>query len=466
MSSGPSAGPSGATAPPPTQTSSFAGLPKLTAAFLTSTYTAEAAILRLLFAGKVLSERGDAEGEACLQAGLTLVTTTTHNAKWFRDFRSALGNPVSASDAWLSDAEEGAKAAVAHVEARLSESRAAGESRAAQRALWRELADAYMSSGGWKNAQRAAIRARDFGGTANKANSFDDIVAIIRAVVPSRDLGPILSLAAKVRSSPSDQNADSLGADPLAVVKGKIRAAGGLAHMSMRSYKAAARGFLDVAPGIEDAFSSVLSMADIALYGALTALASFDRVELKGLLNSPSFKPFLELVPVVRDIVADFYDCNYHASLSALTNIRDRLELDVHLAPHIESLYSSIRSKALIQYFSPFSTVDLARMADAFSSSVEGISEEVAALIVQGDIQARIDAENGILIASQDDLRSSTFSAALKTGAAFERQSKALLLRVRMAQAGFAVSSPNAKAGKPGVGRKSKDTTHQRKKKR
>lgn len=37
---------------------------------------------------------------------------------------------------------------------------------------------------------------------------------------------------------------------------------------------------------------------------------------------------------------------------------------------HVESLYSAIRSKALIQYVTPFTSVNLATMATAFATTV------------------------------------------------------------------------------------------------
>jgi hypothetical protein len=45
----------------------------------------------------------------------------------------------------------------------------------------------------------------------------------------------------------------------------------------------------------------VVSASDIALYGGLTALASFDRSELRSqVINNIAFREFLELYPEVR----------------------------------------------------------------------------------------------------------------------------------------------------------------------
>lgn len=40
------------------------------------------------------------------------------------------------------------------------------------------------------------------------------------------------------------------------------------------------------------------------------------------------------------------------------------------LQAHVEALYSQVRSKALIQYVTPFTSVNLATMATAFATTV------------------------------------------------------------------------------------------------
>jgi COP9 signalosome complex subunit 1 len=70
--------------------------------------------------------------------------------------------------------------------------------------------------------------------------------------------------------------------------------------------------------------------------------------------------------------------------------------LDVHLHEHVEGLYQKIRNKALVQYFSPFLSVDMATMATAFNTDVQGLEKELSRLIMEGSIQARIDSHNKV----------------------------------------------------------------------
>jgi COP9 signalosome complex subunit 1 len=51
----------------------------------------------------------------------------------------------------------------------------------------------------------------------------------------------------------------------------------------------------------------------------------------------------------VRELILDFYHSRYASCLRHLDSLRPSLQLDLHLAGHVEALYSHIRQKALIQ---------------------------------------------------------------------------------------------------------------------
>ncbi|MCO5594290.1 hypothetical protein L7F22_048319 [Adiantum nelumboides] len=122
----------------------------------------------------------------------------------------------------------------------------------------------------------------------------------------------------------------------------------------------------------------------------------------------------------------------YASCLGYLQKLKTNLLLDIHLHDHVESLYTLIRHKALIQYTTPFISVDLNRMADAFKTTVAGLEKELAALIMENQIQARIDSHNKILHARHADQRNGTFQRALQTGTDFERDTRAMLVRANL----------------------------------
>ena len=86
------------------------------------------------------------------------------------------------------------------------------------------------------------------------------------------------------------------------------------------------------------------------------------------MIDNTGFKQFLELVPEMRELISDFYSSRYTSLLQYLDGLKPSLLLDIHLHDHVDSLFGQIRSKALVQYFSPYSSVDMKLMAEAFNT--------------------------------------------------------------------------------------------------
>ena len=139
---------------------------------------------------------------------------------------------------------------------------------------------------------------------------------------------------------------------------------------------------------------------DVALYGVLCALGSLDRAEVLKLLESQTFRESLDMAPQIRELALDFCSCRYAACLASLERLQEALCLDVHLHGQVANLCEQIRSKGIVQYFAPFLSVSLHRMADAFNTDVESMQRELAKLIGQRQLDAKIDSERKILQAS------------------------------------------------------------------
>ena len=75
---------------------------------------------------------------------------------------------------------------------------------------------------------------------------------------------------------------------------------------------------------------------------------------------------------------------------------QERAQFDIHLHDHIKPLKAKIRHKAILQYFSPFAAVELGTMAKAFNSDVLTIEKEVAALIMENQLDGKIDSHNKV----------------------------------------------------------------------
>ncbi|XP_051183650.1 COP9 signalosome complex subunit 1 [Lolium perenne] len=292
---------------------------------------------------------------------------------------------------------------------------------------YNDIGDFYYGHGHLSEAFKSYIRTRDYCTTSKHV-----VQMCMHVILVSIQLGQFAHVTNYV--SKAEQTPDEL--EPIVIAK--LRAAAGIAYLETKKYKLAARKFLETGPELGSNYSEVIAPQDVAVYGALCALASFDRSDLKSkVVDNINFRNFLELVPEVRELVNDFYSSRYGSCLEHLEKLKPNLLLDIHLHEHLETLYKDIRHKAIIQYTLPFISVDLNTMADAFKTSVSMLEKELAALITENKINARIDSHNKILYARHADQRNATFQRALQTGSEFERDVKAMLLRANLMKHDF-----------------------------
>lgn len=284
---------------------------------------------------------------------------------------------------------------------------------------YNDLGDFYYAHGAVGDAFKNYVRTRDYCTTSKHITTM-----CLNTILVSIEMGQFTHVTSYV--SKAEQTQEGLEA----VTVAKLRCAAGLAHLESRKYKLAARKFLETGPELGNNYTEVIAPQDVATYGGLCALASFDRTELKNkVIDNFNFRNFLELVPEVREIINDFYSSHYASCLEYLGNLKANLLLDIHLHDHLETLYDQIRRKALIQYTHPFVSVDLRMMANAFKTSIAGLQKELEALITDDQIQARIDSHNKILYARHADQRNATFQRVLQTGSDFDKDVRAMLLR-------------------------------------
>lgn len=213
----------------------------------------------------------------------------------------------------------------------------------------------------------------------------------------------------------------------------KFTCAAALAHLHFDKYTEAAKHFTSLKTEIGNSYTEVVSQQDVAVYGGLCALATFDREQLKKHIvhENVTFRDMFSTVPEMRDIIEDFWNSRYPQCLSKLNLIKKELLLDIHIGKHVHKLFSLIRQKALIQYTKPFSALSLTTMASAFNcDSVETLEKEIADLITRDKIRARIDSRGEkILRAKEFDKRTETFERVQKTAEKFVENARDALLR-------------------------------------
>jgi len=178
------------------------------------------------------------------------------------------------------------------------------------------------------------------------------------------------------------------------------------------------------------------------VYGSMTALASYQRRELKQFATTDSFKRLVEQAPVWKKIIHDFHANNYSAVFATLEALKADLYLDMYLANHVDKLINKIRDKALMEYFKPFVSVKIPLMAESFNLPLVDLERQLVNLIADGKISARIDSANKILYARHADERNGTFEKALAVGDKYIRDSKSLLMRMSLSENDFVVRHP------------------------
>lgn len=301
-----------------------------------------------------------------------------------------------------------------------------------------DLGDHYLDCGDLSNALKCYSRARDY--CTSGRHVVNMCLNVVKVSVYLQNWSHVLTYVNKAEATP--EFTEGHGRDTNQNILTKLRCAAGLAELATKKYKSAAKNFLQANFDHCD-FPDLLSPNNVAMYGGLCALASFDRQELlKNVISSSSFKLFLELEPQLRDIIFKFYESKYASCLKLLDDIKDNLLLDMYLAPHVNVLYTQIRNRALIQYFSPYLSADLLRMAVAFNTTVQALEDELMQLILEGQIQARIDSHNKILFAKDVDQRSTTFERSLNMGKDYQKRTTALILRSAMLKNQIHVKSP------------------------
>jgi COP9 signalosome complex subunit 1 len=234
-------------------------------------------------------------------------------------------------------------------------------------------------------------------------------------------------------------------------IQPKLDAALGICHLQTKRYKDAANTFLQISPRLisaksksptaDELYNEVITPNDIAIYGGLCALASMDRDELRhSVLESSSFRDYLELEPQIRRAISSFVAGKYSVCLGILDSYKTDYLLDIHLHRHVQELFSSIQSKAILQYFIPFSCVTIKALAEAFNSDEDRLENDLVGLIKLGILDARIDLERRVLLANRVDPRLKVHEEAMEMAKEYEKAAKLQIIRLELLNAGLEVS--------------------------
>ena len=169
-----------------------------------------------------------------------------------------------------------------------------------------------------------------------------------------------------------------LGPQKDIVMNAKLTAADALCDLAKFRYRSAAQKFMKVDAAIEDSFDDIILPSDIAYYAIICALASLDRASLKALVDDKTIKPCHELVPKIRNVVNDYFSGNLGACIKTLESLRPRMSLDIYMGDHYDKLMTEVVEQIAIQYFTPFVSADINKMAATMGMSVDSLEMTAA----------------------------------------------------------------------------------------
>jgi len=283
-----------------------------------------------------------------------------------------------------------------------------------------DLGEFFFARGDYMDAFRSYVRTRDYCTTGKHV--LWTCLGAIKAALAMGNAHHALSYVQKGEAVPDLAN------EP--IVQAKFNAAAGLAQLMLHDYGMAGRRFCAVHPDLAQDPSWLVSPQDAAMYGALCALAFFGREEMrKRCIENVQFGQVLEHVPEIREMLHGMFSNQHAQGLEILDRLLPTLKLDKYLEEHLGSLQTEIRRRALVSYTLPFSTLRLESAARAFRTDVAGIEAELAALIGDGQVLARIDSAHKILYARRSDRRRLVFAQALANGRAQLEECESALLR-------------------------------------
>jgi len=347
------------------------------------------------------------------------------NTQLYKEVVEKFGNEVNEKydEAWVNSVDQEAAKTLERLEIELNSYRT-NLIKESIRMGHNDLGDFYFSRGELQNAFKSYLRTRDY--CTSSKHVIQMCLSVIKIGIETGNFNTINQYVQKAEQTPDiSENQDK-------VAVSKIAVASALYNLESKKYKNVAKKLLECDVSLGDEFSDIISLQDIAIYAGLTALATFDRRELYNMLDNASFKNFLELVPQVRELIQDFYESRYTSALSVLDKLLPELVFDIHLREHVQTLYQKIRSRSLIQYVSPFTSVDMNRMAKVFNTSVFDLEKEVASLIQDKQIKARIDSHNKILYARLTDQRNITFQRVIDLGDSYINDTENNILRMNI----------------------------------
>eukprot|EP00435_Cladocopium_sp_Y103_P061758 s294_g23.t1 len=197
--------------------------------------------------------------------------------------------------------------------------------------------------------------------------------------------------------------------------RNKLKVYEGIYLMISRSWKEAAKLFLNVMPTFTA--TELVEFKDFVFYAVVVAMVSMDRPTVRNqLVTSPEVLSVIKETPELQTFLESYFYCRYKSFMQSFVKVIDLIRADRYLMRHVKYFMRSMRLNAYRQFLASYRSVKLEAMANDFGVSASFIDTELSSFISSGKLTCKIDKVAGVVESNEADARSQVYVEIIKQG--------------------------------------------------
>lgn len=248
-----------------------------------------------------------------LKAGLNTPLFTECVTLAREQWGTALDDKWGMDSKWVDTTHRTAQERLNRHEAAVTEAKRIGDFDPTLLAIW-ELADHFVAMGEFQKAQTKLLEGKSF----DSGDPVKGIKTCMKIIESSINQGSMTHVKNQVGRA---QTFRELKAYPM--WQAQLAACSGLQNLRTKNFSQAAYNFLGTGPEVDGKYPEIIAGRDVAVYAVVCALACFSRRDLQEkVVNSESFKVFLDMVPDWKQVILDFQGSNYARCFKTLNKLK------------------------------------------------------------------------------------------------------------------------------------------------
>lgn len=197
--------------------------------------------------------------------------------------------------------------------------------------------------------------------------------------------------------------------------RNKLKVYEGIYLMISRSWKEAAKLFLNVMPTFTA--TELVEFKDFVFYAVIVGVVSMDRPTVRNqLVTSPEVLSVIKETPELQTFLESYFYCRYKSFMQSFVKVIDLIRADRYLMRHVKYFMRSMRLNAYRQFLASYRSVKLEAMANDFGVSASFIDTELSSFISSGKLTCKIDKVAGVVESNEADARSQVYVEIIKQG--------------------------------------------------